>query len=104
MIMVYCTECGAKNEDTAETCVKCGTPLATKGAPPPWRKEWEREECFGLPRSLASIVFGLMIIFIGFVFFLQETGVIVWDITWPLIIILFGLLVLAGGLYTTRRR
>ena len=27
--MVYCTECGTKNDDTAEACVKCGTKLHT---------------------------------------------------------------------------
>jgi ribosomal protein L40E len=27
--MVYCTECGTKNDDTAEVCVKCGTKLHT---------------------------------------------------------------------------
>ena len=49
--MVYCTKCGAKNEDDAKDCVECGAPLQIT----PERSYLSRErrmenECFGLPR------------------------------------------------------
>jgi len=79
--MVYCTKCGTKNEDDAVVCIKCGASLETK--PFPFRR-FERkrveEECFGIPRG--STIVGLAI------------G----------IIIMFGILIVIGALYSLSRR
>ena len=105
--MVYCSKCGTKNEEDAAVCVKCGASL---GARPAWRRERRRreKECFGLPHggAIAGIVFGAIIIIAGFIFVLQETGVVTeaWDVLWPFIVIIFGILVLAGALYGLSRR
>jgi len=97
--MVYCTKCGTKNEEDAAVCVKCGASLA---AYPPWRRARRprpEEECFGLPHggAIAGLVIGIIIILVGLSSLLHI------DI-WPLIIIIFGVLVLAGALYRYSRR
>jgi hypothetical protein len=54
---------------------------------------------------IAGLVFGIIIILVGLGLFLQESGYIhsFWSIFWPLIIVIFGVLVLAGALYGRRR-
>ncbi len=87
--MTYCTKCGASLHSTEE------------------REHYRRveDECFGIPRrsSVASLVFGIIIILVGLSLFIQEVyGIpIPW---WPLIIVLFGILVIIGALYGFRRR
>ncbi|KPV65582.1 MAG: hypothetical protein AOA65_0013 [Candidatus Bathyarchaeota archaeon BA1] len=102
--MVYCTKCGAKNEDDAILCVKCGASLQT-GAHPSRRYEHQHteEECFGIPRggAIAGVIFGIIIIFFGLSWLM---GFKFWKVFLPLIIIVFGILVLAGALYGLRRR
>lgn len=62
-------------------------------------------ECFGLPNggAIASIVIGAIIILVGLSLFLQNTYNINIDF-WPLIIVIVGLLIVAGALYGRRRR
>ena len=106
--MVYCTKCGTQNPDSATTCSNCGAPLYTVGQR---YSGSEREhyrkvegECFGLPNGgmIAGLVFGTIIILVGLGLFLQTTYGI--DINfWPLIIVIFGVLILAGALYRRRR-
>jgi len=61
-------------------------------------------ECFGLPNGgmIAAIVLGVIIILVGLGLFLQATYGISIDF-WPFIIIIFGVLILAGALYRHRR-
>jgi len=61
-------------------------------------------ECFGLPNGgmIVGIVIGIIIIIAGISLFLQTTYGISIDF-WPLILIIFGILILAGGLYRQRR-
>jgi divalent metal cation (Fe/Co/Zn/Cd) transporter len=87
--MIYCTKCCAFLHSAGE------------------REDSRRveDECFGIPgrSSVASLVFGIIIILVGFSLFIQE----VYDIAipwWPLIIVLFGTLVIIGALYGFRRR
>jgi len=97
--MVHCSKCGAKNPDDAAVCTQCGATLET-GTYPERRRE---EECFGLPRGGAiwGIVVGLIIILAGISWLL---GFEFWKIFWPLIVIIFGILVLVGSLYGLRHR
>jgi flagellar biosynthesis protein FliQ len=64
-------------------------------------------ECFGLPYGgmIAGIVFGAIIIIVGIGLFLQASGYIVdfWSSFWPIIIIIFGLLIVLGALFGRRR-
>jgi len=106
--MVYCSKCGTQNPDTNTVCSNCGAPLYTVGKRYPGsdREHYRKmeNECFGLPNGgvIVSMVFGVIIILIGLGLFLQVTYGISIDI-WPLIIIIFGVLILAGALYRRGR-
>ena len=61
-------------------------------------------ECFGLPNggTIAALVFGFIIVLVGLTLFLRTTYDINIDI-WPLILVIIGVLILAGALYKRRR-
>ena len=101
--MVYCVKCGTKNPDDAHVCSKCGAQLYTTGESRHYRRM--ENECFGLPRGgmIAGIVIGLIIILAGVSFLVQQVYRI--DVPWfPIVIIIFGVLILAGALYNRRSR
>ena len=102
--MVYCTKCGAKNEETAAMCVKWGAPLH-KTAAPPWTYERRQaeKECFGLPHggAIVGLIIGMIIILVGLS---QLPGIDFGEYIWPLVIIIFGILLIAGALYSYSRR
>lgn len=100
--MVYCVKCGTKNPDEAQVCSKCGAQLYTTGESRHYRRM--ENECFGLPGGgmIAGIVIGLIIILAGVSFLVQQVYHI--DIPWfPIVIIVFGVLILAGALYRRSR-
>jgi uncharacterized membrane protein YvbJ len=108
--MVYCTKCGANNSDDARVCTQCGVSLYTV------REERERysrkpdEECFGIeniPRAgpIVGIIFGVIIILAGLLWLLKEAHIIPpWIEIWPFALMIFGVLIVIGGIYGTRRR
>ena len=105
--MVYCPKCGTKNEDTADFCVKCGDSLKT-GTVSSRRYERRRaqQECFGLPHggAIAGMVIGAIILIWGILMVLQQTGTIAdASVFGYIIIIIFGILILAGALYKSTR-
>jgi len=109
--MVYCSKCGTQNSDDAKTCSNCGAPLHTVGESYPGseREHYRRVEgeCFGLPNGgmIAGIIFGIIIVIAGLGLFLQQSGYIgdFWNIFWPLIIVIFGILILLGAIYRQSR-
>jgi uncharacterized membrane protein YvbJ len=98
--MVYCTKCGTKNEDNIEFCAKCKEPLKSFQSVRRERKRKENE-CFGLPHggSIAGLVIGFLIVLWGVTAFLDVTLEL-----WPIVIIIFGVLMAAGALYSMNRR
>ena len=93
--MVYCTKCGTKNDDDAKFCVNCKEPL-TSTQTTRHKRQQKESDCFGLPHggSIAGLVIGLLIILWGL------TSVL--DISfefWPIIIVIFGTLMVAGAIY-----
>lgn len=105
--MVYCSRCGTQNQDTSVHCINCGAPLYTVGERYPGsdREHYKKmeNECFGLPNGsmIAALVFGTIIILIGLSFLLQAYG---FNFEfWPFIIIIFGILIVLGGLYRRKR-
>ena len=109
--MVYCSKCGTQNPDTATVCSHCGAPLYTVGQQYPGseREHYRRveNECFGLPYGgmIAGLVFGTIIVLVGLGLFLQATGYFVnfGNYIWPIILIIFGLLILAGAVFGRRK-
>ncbi|MEM3382765.1 MAG: zinc ribbon domain-containing protein [Nitrososphaerales archaeon] len=63
--MPYCKKCGAKYNEGARYCTKCGTPIFV---------EWKflREECFGERRAerdqLGLVSFGFFLLIVGYIF------------------------------------
>ena len=108
--MVYCSKCGTQNPENTATCSNCGAPIYTVGQKyagserDHYRKV--EGECFGLPNGgmIAGLVFGIIIIFVGLGLFLQTTYDISLNFLWPLIIVIFGVLLLVGALYGQRRK
>jgi len=106
--LVYCTKCGAKNEDTAVVCAKCGANLQT-GTVESRRYERKRaeSECFGLPHggAIAGIVIGVLILLWGFLQLAQQAGWVTPTLNfWWIVLIVIGILMIAGGIYRTTRR
>ena len=119
--MVYCSKCGTKNEESAETCVKCSAKLNVSRAKSlektieegaeefgkraeAWGKSFGKrpeEECFGLPHG--GIIFGLLIGIIIIAVGVTSLAKIPLDF-WSLLIIVFGVLVLGGAIYTLTRK
>lgn len=67
------------------------------------------DECFGLPHSgtIFTILIGVVIVFVGMLYVLSEFfdfTIDIWSSLWPLIIIIVGILIIAGGLYQSRRK
>jgi hypothetical protein len=66
------------------------------------------KECFGLPHggAIFGLFIGIIIILVGFIFVLQRMGWIEEDfeLLWPFIVIIFGILFVAGAIYTLTRR
>jgi len=110
--MVYCTKCGGKNEEGVEFCVKCGANLGVSREKRFERraKEWGEQfgrraekECFGLPHggAIVGLIIGVIIILLGVSFVLE---IEIWNYLWALIIIVVGILIVAGTVYSLSRR
>ena len=121
--MVYCTKCGTKNEEDAKHCVKCGATLEVsrektfEKRAEEWGEEFGRraeewgeqfgrraeEECFGLPHggAIVGLIIGSIIVLIGLSWLI---GAYLWRYIGPLIVIVFGILIVAGILSSLRRR
>ena len=109
--IVYCSRCGTQNPDNSKVCSNCGAPLYTVGEQ---YKGSEREhyrrvesECFGLPNGgmIAGAIFGIIIILAGLGLFMEASHIIsnFWNVFWPIIIVIFGVLLLIGAIYGRRR-
>lgn len=106
--MAYCHKCGTKNEDDAEYCSKCGTPL--KETDDNYdrrhqRREYtrQRNECFGLPHGgmIVGLIVGVLLILFGLS---SIYGFVIWNYIWPIIIIIVGILIVAGAIYSYTHR
>jgi len=102
--LVNCPKCGVANKDDAKFCVSCGSMLYVERA----RKRNDcfgpsepEKACFGLPYGgvIVGIIIGLFIVLWG----LAQLFNLSIDI-WPLILILVGVLVVAGAIYGLSRR
>ena len=103
--MVYCPRCGTKNDDDAKICSQCGAALyLTRERSERYRRM--EDECFGIPRggTVVGLAIGLIILLWGSIWFLQEVGYISGEVNvWPFAIVIFGILIIVGALYSRRR-
>jgi len=119
--LVYCPKCGAKNRDDAKACKKCGKSLfpyyLEKRAEyhretcfgPRERRERHVDECFGLPKggAIFGVLLGAIIVLAGVVWLCGQFlgwNVSAWNIIWPLIFIVIGILIFAGAAYGLSHR
>jgi uncharacterized membrane protein YvbJ len=118
--MVFCTNCGAANDETAAYCAKCGIKFEVSEKDS-WDKRMERwgedfgkraeewGEDFGRRAdkelSKIGVIFGLLIgVIMVLVGIAWIAGIELTQYFWALIIIVFGLLVLAGSIYGLKQR
>jgi uncharacterized membrane protein YvbJ len=118
-MMVYCHNCGTKNEEEDEYCSKCGTPLKEVDKKTYRRerrrrrrdecfgvsnenRQRQREECFGLPHGniIVALIIGVILILAG----LSSIYRIELENFGPALIVLIGLLIIAGAIYGARRK
>jgi len=65
------------------------------------------EECFGLPHGgiIAGIVIGVLLLLWGFFTLAQQAGWITQTPElWPIVIVIIGILIIAGAIYRLGRR
>jgi uncharacterized membrane protein YvbJ len=101
--MVYCDSCGKKNEDEAEYCSQCGKSL--KGDDNMGSRDHrkrQRDECFGLPHGniIGPVIIGIILILVGLS---SIYGFEIWRYLWPALIVIIGILIIVGAIYSTRR-
>jgi uncharacterized membrane protein YidH (DUF202 family) len=108
--LVYCTKCGTKNEDDATVCINCGALLYGAGTEERHYRRYRRYEddyyCYHRRGgAIGVLVFGIIIVIIGFALLLSTTygRPIDWNYLWAVIIILFGVWLLARALLWRRR-
>jgi len=103
--MVYCTKCGTKNEEDAKVCVNCGASLETGALVSRRFERRMEEECFGIPRggSIVAVIIGLIIILFGVSWILSAYNILKLEV-WPIVVIIFGILIIVGAYYGMRRR
>jgi uncharacterized membrane protein YvbJ len=106
--MVYCHNCGTKNDDDAEFCSKCGTTLKEQDEYTERRRHRndhyrQRTECFGLPHGniIGPLIGGIILILIGLS---SIYGWGFWNYLWPAIVIIVGILIIIAAIYGTRKR
>jgi hypothetical protein len=109
--LVYCTKCGTKNEDDATVCINCGALLHGGGAEDRYywryRRRYDRDYYRYHRRggAIGALVFGLIIVIIGFVLILQITYgyAIDWNFLWALILLVIGAWFIVRALVWHRR-
>ncbi|MFX1272914.1 MAG: zinc-ribbon domain-containing protein [Promethearchaeota archaeon] len=103
--MVYCQSCGSENTENATFCSNCGAQLQADAPPPASRPPKKPdEECFGLPYgdAICGVIFGSIIIISGLAYFFGWDFSTLWETTiFPYLVILFGILIILGALYSS---
>ena len=113
--MVNCPKCGTENKEGAKYCTKCGAALKNSHSRvdewgDEFGKQMERwgeqfgkrmeDECFRYPSSsvVPGLVIGILIVLAGILW------IIGFQFIWPVLIIAFGILIIAGAVYGLSRR
>lgn len=124
-LVVNCSKCGAKVTEEMAFCPKCGAPLKTErppekpaAAPTPTvyrgekaekrEKEEKREKGEKAEKHekreftfMGPLIGGLVLIFLGFMFYLQVSGLLGREIAWATFLIIVGIIVIVAGIYAS---
>lgn len=96
----FCKNCGAELKEEAKYCHSCGTPVGEeRRVRPRLSYAKERKACFGPPGSggglWGAISFGVFVIGLGILW--------LFDIFWPGILILIGVMAIIGAIVALSR-
>lgn len=111
--MPYCQKCGTEVREEMAFCPKCGAPLRVEGPPvevaekAEKREKGEKEEKrettekyekreFGV---IGPLIGGLILIFLGLIFYLQITGLLGREFALALFFIIIGIIIIVGSIY-----
>jgi uncharacterized membrane protein YvbJ len=125
--MPYCPKCGTKVREEMAFCPKCGAALKVKQspteavpAPAPYgaekteKHEKREKEEKGEKREkeektekhekrefgvIGPLIGGLILIFVGFLFYLQVTGFLGRQVASALFLVIVGIIIIVGALY-----
>ncbi len=124
--MPYCTKCGVEVEEKMAFCSKCGAPLkvekpSTEAALAPTsraekaekseksekREKREKEEKAEKTEKyearevgvIGPLVGGLILIFLGCMFFLSVAGYLRWQDVGSYLLVILGIIIIVGVLY-----
>jgi len=103
MMALFCTKCGKENLDDALFCTGCGSSIASSHETHAHSERHMDREYFIAPMggSIAGIVFGIFLIFVGMTLFAG------WVWNWTLVgasfLLLLGSLIVVAALYFRRR-
>jgi len=123
--MAYCPKCGAKVREEMSFCPKCGAalkveqPPAEAAPPAPYRgekaekheKREKEEKERGEKREkgekhekreygfVGPLIGGLILIFLGLMFFLAMTTAISWGAAAAIFLVIVGIIIILGAIY-----
>jgi uncharacterized membrane protein YvbJ len=101
--MVYCHKCGTNNNgEGRHFCSKCGTKLKTDEVSSDKidnrvYRYHHRTEYFGLPAAslFVGLLFGTLLILLGISIIYRFS---IWKYIWPIVVILFGILIITAAI------
>ena len=96
LAMVYCTKCGAENEENVLECKNCGSPMRVIRSRGRSYNRGDEDWCFGgRGKTIWPLIIGVFIILIGLSTLLEDTySWARFDNLWPLLLIAIGLLII----------
>lgn len=116
--MPYCRKCGAKVEEEMAFCSKCGASLKVEQPREivEQRIRYEKEEKAekrekaekgekaekhekGEFAFIGPLIGGLILIFLGLMFYLHLTGFLLREIAWAVFFIAIGIVIIAAAIY-----
>ena len=102
--MPFCPRCGTENESETGFCKNCGYSMSGER---PRTRSWAREEKFEKQEkqeasALGQLVFGLIVICVGIMFYITVNNIVPARRAWPYFAIIVGLVVVVLTVFGSR--